>query len=207
MSNDEVYAAGLLNAALDPAFQPPEIRSFLQTEQELLAEIVRPRSRVVDFGCGTGRHLRGLSVPLALSVGFDYERSYIAEATALARGSDLAFFVADAAAVPLRSGFDLAICMTNTWGTMEDKLGVLAEMRRLAPVPGSRVISVYAADSVEPRCQWYANLGHEVNDVFDDRIVTAGGFVSEHFTEDRLRSLVGDCELLSINGLAWLVRA
>jgi hypothetical protein len=35
MSNDEVYAAGLLNRALDPATQSPEIRAFLQAEIEL----------------------------------------------------------------------------------------------------------------------------------------------------------------------------
>jgi hypothetical protein len=32
MSNEQVYAAGLLNRALDPATQPPEIHAFLQAE-------------------------------------------------------------------------------------------------------------------------------------------------------------------------------
>ena len=36
MSNDEVYAAGLLNRALDPATQPPEIQAFLRAELDLL---------------------------------------------------------------------------------------------------------------------------------------------------------------------------
>jgi pimeloyl-ACP methyl ester carboxylesterase len=41
------------------------------------------------------------------------------------------FVTGDATAVPLEFGFDFAICMTNTWGTMSDKAGVLREMRRL----------------------------------------------------------------------------
>jgi hypothetical protein len=36
MSNDEVYSAGLFNRALDPATQPPEIRSYLQAEIDVL---------------------------------------------------------------------------------------------------------------------------------------------------------------------------
>ena len=40
MSNDEVYAAGLLNRALDPATQPPEIRAFLTAEVDLLNDVI-----------------------------------------------------------------------------------------------------------------------------------------------------------------------
>ena len=35
MSNDDVYASGLLNRALDPATQPPEIQAFLRAELDL----------------------------------------------------------------------------------------------------------------------------------------------------------------------------
>ena len=57
MSNDDVYAAGLLNRALDPATQPPEIQAFLRAELELLDRVVAEGARVIDLGCGTGRHL------------------------------------------------------------------------------------------------------------------------------------------------------
>ncbi|MCG8468697.1 MAG: class I SAM-dependent methyltransferase [Gemmatimonadetes bacterium] len=207
MSNDRAYAAGLLNAALDPATQPPEIRRFLDAEEELLSAIVGPEHRVVDVGCGTGRHLLGLAIPPRLGVGFDYERAYIAEAAAGARDSDLAFFVSDATAVALRGSFDLAICLTNTWGTMSDKRGVLDEMRRLAPRSGSRILTVYAPGSIEPRRAWYANLGYEVTSVTETHVETAAGFTSEHFTEDRIAAIVGACELEPIGDVAWLIRA
>ena len=35
MSNDDVYAAGLLNRALDPATQPLTIQAFLRAEIDL----------------------------------------------------------------------------------------------------------------------------------------------------------------------------
>ena len=80
MPNDEVYAAGLLNRALDPSTQPPEIRAFLQAEIDLLHDVIVAGMRVIDVGCGTGRHLGMLSDRLRIGVGLDYEHSYIVEA-------------------------------------------------------------------------------------------------------------------------------
>ena len=90
---------------------------------------------------------------------------------------------------------------------MSDKRAVLGEMRRLAPRPASRLITVYASTSVQPRREWYANMGHEVIDVTDECIVAEGGFMSEHFTESRLRSLVGECSLRKIGTIAYVVQA
>jgi SAM-dependent methyltransferase len=207
MTNDQVYAAGLLNKALDPATQPEAIRAFLRAEEGLVRELVPRRGRVVDFGCGMGRHLIGLRDVLALGVGIDYEWTYIAEANRLNLGGPLHFLVADATRVPLRARFDAALCLTNTWGTMSDKLAVLGEMRRLAPEPGTRLITVYAATSIAPRRQWYTNLGHEVVESTAEHLRTRGGFVSEHFTEDRLRSLIGDCAIRPIGDVAYLAQA
>lgn len=207
MTNDDVYAAGLLNKALDPATQPEAIRAFLRAEEGLVRELVPRRGRVVDFGCGMGRHLIGLRDVVALGVGIDYEWTYIAAANRRKPGGPLHFLVADATRVPLRARFDAALCLTNTWGTMSDKLAVLGEMRRLAPATGTRLITVYAATSVAPRRQWYANLGHEVVESTAEHLRTSGGFVSEHFTEDRLRSLIGDCAIRAIGDVAYLVQA
>jgi SAM-dependent methyltransferase len=195
MSNAEVYAGGLLNRALDRATQPPAIRDFLDVEFERLREIVGRSRRVVDFGCGTGRHLASLGPSLALGVGLDYERASIRAAARSDIQGPVHFIVADAGLVPLLPRFDAAICTTNTWGTMPDRLGVLREMRRVAPTPGSRVISVYARTSIEARREWYAQLGLTVTKETAECLVTAEGFRSEHFTIGRLRGLLGRCEI------------
>ena len=96
MSNDDVYAAGLLNRALDPATQPPEIQAFLRAELDLLRDVIKEGMRVLDVGCGTGRHLVLLRDRLRLGVGVDYERSYIAEAARRARAGHLHFITGDA---------------------------------------------------------------------------------------------------------------
>lgn len=206
MNNDEVYSQGLLNKALDPSIQPLAIRAFLQEEFMLVRRLIPHGCRVLDFGCGMGRHLIGLQNHVARGVGFDYQRAYIVEAARLGANTNCLFFVADATMVPLASSYDAAVCLTNTWGTMSDKTAVLNEMRRLSPVAGSRLITVYAATSVPARREWYTNMGHQVLNVTDREVVAEGGFTSEHFTEHRLRELLGPCELHAIGDIAILAQ-
>lgn len=206
MDNDAVYAQGLLSKALDPATQPPAIRSFLKEEQDQIRNLLRPQSSVLDFGCGMGRHLIALDGHLGPSVGFDYEATYIKQARQAGATGRSVFFVADATAVPLLGPFDAAICLTNTWGTMSDKLGVLNEMRRLSPVAGTRFIGVYSGSSVAARREWYANMGYRVLEATDHELIAEGGFSSEHFTERRLRGLLGPGELHPISDIAYLAQ-
>jgi len=205
MSNDEVYAAGLLNQALDPATQPPEIRSYLQAEIDVLNVTIVRGMAVIDFGCGTGRHLAMFGDRLRIGVGVDYEHTYVVDAQRRGGTRHLHFITGDATAVPIGARFDLAMCMTNTWGTMSDKVGVLNEMRRVAPGPGRRLLSVYAEASIVPRQEWYRRLGHPVVEESTESLMTEGGFRSEHFSEARLRSLVGDCIIHPFAGIAYLV--
>src|SRR5262245_54106931 len=172
MSNDEVYATGLLNRALDPATQPPEIRAFLQAEIELLNDAITPGMAVLDVGCGTGRHLAMLRDRVRIGVGVDYEHAYIVDAHRQAGSRRLYFVTGDATRLPIRGRFDFATCLTNTWGTMADKEGVLAEMRRCAPRPMTRLLSVYSEASIPARREWYQRFGHVVVDESADSLTT-----------------------------------
>ena len=205
MSNDDVYAGGLLKRALDPATQPPEIQAFLRAELDLLHDVVKEGMRVLDVGCGTGRHLILLGDRLRLGVGVDYEHSYIAEAAARAGARPLHFIIGDATAVPIAAAFDFAMCLTNTWGTMSDKAGVLREMRRLAPQPHTRLVSVFSEASVAARREWYRRLGHAVVEETDEYLLTDGGLRSEHFSDARLLGLIGDCTVRPVADIARAV--
>ncbi len=203
---DDLYGDDLLARALDPACQPAAIRAFLAEESTRLARLTPQGARVVDFGCGYGRHLLALAARLGPSLGIDRAPHHIIRAKAERATSSLQFLVADATAVPCSASFDFAICMTNTWGTMEARAAVLHEMRRLSPAPRSRILSVYSPSSIEPRRAWYGQLGQEVIEETDHFLRTSGGFVTEHFTPQRLRALVGDCEIVATGAVGYWVR-
>lgn len=205
MNNDDVYASGLLNRALDPGTQPPGIRAFMQAEIEVLEGTIRQGMSVIDIGCGTGRHLAMLRERLRIGLGVDYELAYIIQAHHEVGGGRLHFMTADAARLPIRGRFDVATCMTNTWGTLSDKDGVLAEMRRCVPQGGIRLLSVFSEASVPARREWYRRLGHHVVEETDEYLMTNGGFRSEHFTEARLRTLVGECTIRPCAGIGYIV--
>ena len=203
MSNDEVYASGLLIRALDPTTQPPAIQAFMQAEIDRLRDLVGVGTTWLDVGCGTGRHLALLRDRLKLGVGIDYEHAYVADAHRRAGGVPLRFITADATRLPLRGRYDLATCLTNTWGTMSDKQGVLAEMRRCAQV---RLLSVFSERSIAARREWYRSFGHPIVEETADWLLTAGGLRSEHFTAARLRALVGDCTIMRCTDIGYIVR-
>ena len=89
---------------------------------------------------------------------------------------------------------------------MRDKEAVFAEMKRLSPDDGTRLLSVYTSTSVSARSEWYANIGHEVLETTDEHIVASGGFTTEHFSEERLRGLLDPCKLHAIGDIAYLAQ-
>jgi len=88
---------------------------------------------------------------------------------------------------------------------MSDKTGVLREMRRLAPKPHTRFLSVYSEASVPSRREWYSRLGHAVLEETREYLETEEGFRSEHFSEARLRSVVGDSTIRPLTDIAYVV--
>ena len=133
----------------------------MHAEFDLLHDVITDGMRVIDVGCGTGRHLLRLGDRLRLGLGVDYEHHYV-EAAHSANVPHVHFLTCDATAIAVASVFDFAMCVTNTWGTMSDRTGVLREMRRLAPIRGSRLLTVYSEASVPARREWYRRLGHAV---------------------------------------------
>jgi hypothetical protein len=78
-------------------------------------------------------------------------------------------------------------------------------MRRLAPGDRTRFLSVFSETSISARREWYRRFGHAVAEESSEYLVTDGGLRSEHFSEARLRALVGDCTIRPLAGVAYAV--
>jgi SAM-dependent methyltransferase len=88
-------------------------------------------SRVLDVGCGDGRHLRAAAVRGCRTIGVDYDAAELRSARAALREMPVDLIVADASRLPFREGaFDAVIC-TETLEHLPDDAGAVRELSRV----------------------------------------------------------------------------
>lgn len=188
------YSSDLLSRFLNQGNQPADAKEYIKEENRLLSEIIKPRTTLIDFGCGFGRHLELLRDRLFYGLGIDINKEYILSGRRKLKDyPNLELKVADARHPKLGMLFDYAICMNNTLGNIKEKQKVIAEMQK-AIIPGGLIIvGVYSENSINSRIRWYKNIGLHTKKVIEDYILTEEGFRSEHFTEKKLIRLFNNC--------------
>jgi len=142
------------------------------TEQEVgflvQALPLPPGARVLDVGCGPGRHAAVLAQRGYEVTGVDIAEEFLVLATEQAPGAT--FVRADARQLPVRAGFDvvLSLCQGGFGLTGDDGADVLTEMAAAA-CPGGKVVftafsSYFAVRYVEETDHFDAATGvnHEV---------------------------------------------
>ena len=99
-------------AYLDYAFASP---AATEQEVEFLAETLAPEpgERLLDVGCGPGRHSQAFAARGLQVVGVDLSPDFLAVARARAAeaGVAVSYFQTDARELPFDAEFDLAICL------------------------------------------------------------------------------------------------
>lgn len=116
-------------------------------EETLRRVSIRPCSRILDVGCGTGALLQALRhrYPQAALTGIDVSAQMLAIAAGKLGGGDR-LCVASAQALPLTDeAFDVVICM-SALHYFRHPARALAEMRRVARPGGYIVITDWCAD-------------------------------------------------------------
>jgi SAM-dependent methyltransferase len=185
-----------------------DLAEWLDAEDEVLEAFITTLEatngnalRLLDLGCGYGRHLLNLSERHKIdAVGLDINPRMITGAVDAYHERDhlvgnVSFIPGDVALMGQiqPDSFDAAICMTNTLGNMPaDKQRAM--LHRLATVlrpGGSVLLSVYAEGSSRARTASYEAVDLRVQEE-GDRIVAAQGLSSECFTRTRLSRLIAD---------------
>ncbi len=99
-------------------------------------------SRVLDVGCGDGRHIVEAARRGCFSVGVDYDAAALRTARARVDGQRIDFVVADASRLPFRDGaFDAVIC-TETLEHLPDDTGAISEIARVLVAGGTMLGAV-----------------------------------------------------------------
>jgi SAM-dependent methyltransferase len=130
---DEAQASGQVDSLLRAAaaFSPelsPEVRD------------VRNDPRVLDVGCGSGRHLRAFRARGLAAFGIDLSSVLLKDARRDAHGIESPVARADMRRLPFGDDrFDLATCFFTTFGyfdSHEEDVGFLRELRRVVRPSG-----------------------------------------------------------------------
>jgi SAM-dependent methyltransferase len=137
-----------------------------------------PEDRVLDVGCGPGRHAVELAGAGLRVTGVDVSRKFldIAAARARSEGVGASFFQVDARQMPFDDEFDavISICQ-GAFGLMGDDDGLV--LRRMmeaakigAPVVLTAFSSYYEAGHARPEASFDADAGvvHEVTTITDE---------------------------------------
>lgn len=89
------------------------------------------QARVLDVGCGDGRHIAAAAARACRAVGVDYDPNELRKARTRLGHQRVDLIVADATRLPFRdAAFDAAIC-TETLEHLPDDRGAIAEVARV----------------------------------------------------------------------------
>ncbi len=172
----------------------PEVADFIRT--------IPSPARVLDVGCGNGRHVSALLDQNARAIGLDFSRSLLL----LARQRDLRglsgpvpWIEGEAEAIPLRDGsVDAVLCVAvlHHLPTVPNRIAALTEIRRVL-APGGRVlVSVWALDQPRFRHAIASSAGRPAGAAGDVEVpwsMPGGGVVSRYyhlFREGELEQLI-----------------
>lgn len=168
---------------------------WIMWENEQLAKYIKPTDRLLDVGCGYGRHLELVLSSCGHASGVDNSIYMIRRACTklsnLYPADRWGIFPYDASNLLFSDNtFNVVICMTNTFGNMNaDKVRNINEMARVLKRGGTLLISVYndTPKTLGLRTQSYTahEVGLLVTKTERNRIIyTREGLVSEQFSKD-----------------------
>jgi SAM-dependent methyltransferase len=168
------------------------------TEARRALALILPRlpatGRILDLGCGAGRHLQVLRERGGDAFGLDRSRSLLREA---ARGPDRAgrLVRADMRAVPFPDGaFSGVLSMFTTFGyfgSAEAHVRLLAEIARVTAAGGRFVLDYLNADRVRDHLEAESRRVVDGHEIHERRFIVSGGHGESVVKETTIRDAGG----------------
>lgn len=195
----------LIEKLLKTACNVPEIETYLKKEIFYLESSIPYGASVIDFGCGNGRHLKILESKITKGLGIDMNQDYLDEANSC-NSNKLHFEKGDITNYNTIEKFDIAICMYNTFGNVEENKKLLDSMINAIVPNGKIIISVFGKASIPSRIEMYRLLGFEHITINEHQIIMEDeGFVSQHFREKELIDLIPNVRVEKCTDIGWIL--
>src|SRR3989344_8222819 len=196
--NNTVYSKPFFENWLNVA--PLEVKEWLEKEIKYLKENIKPNSKVLDIGCGFGRHIEIIADFSKEVIGIDDNPNMIKKAKdRLSNFKNVKLFLQNAQKLDFEDDyFDYVICLTNTFGDFPElKEKALKEMKRVCKKDGKIIISVYNDKALEIRKKDYGKVGLHITEIKNNIIYTKEGLISEQFSKPQLKELFDKLKLKS----------
>ena len=201
----------------------PKLKQWIRDQEEgYLKRLVSERAidKALDIGCGWGRHMSILlENGVNFCAGIDVSPSMIRKANYLydKYGNDKVLIkLEDAQKLSFKNEFfDLAVCMTNTFGNMTEEVRqkAMSEIYRVLKHGGTFILSVYRDSPIarETREKSYIEVGLRPYPVDDPSVVmTQEGLSSKEFTYREINNYLKqfkNIERTEVNEFAFIVKA
>ena len=207
--NQKFFSKPFFEIWLNQAY--PKIKEWFQKEIAYLKKNIKQNSKILDIGCGFGRHIEILADFSKEVIGIDNNSDMIKKAkNRLSNFKNVKLFVQDAQKLDFEDDyFDYVICMTNTFGDFpEIKENVLKGMKRVCKKDGKIIISVYNDKALEIRKKDYEKVGLHITEIKEGIIYTEEGLISEQFSKPQLKELFDKLylksKILELNTISFL---
>lgn len=183
---------------LDEKYWPEKLKEYLEKEDMFLVKNIKTDSVVLDVGSGEGRHIKLLSKKCKRVFGIDYSRTMVDYSKrVLGSYNNLTILNEDIKDSKFpKESFDYIICMFNTFGNMdlETQKIFLRKVSEFIKSNGIIFLSVYSEKAKETQVEFYNRIGLIVKGSDEDLVYT-DRFISERFSKDKIKRIVGSSGL------------
>ncbi|UCG95827.1 MAG: class I SAM-dependent methyltransferase [archaeon] len=170
----------------------PELKKWFEEEIKFLKENIKPGSRILDVGCGFGRHVEILAPFCDEVVGIDNNDNMVKRSEEKLAGLiNVKIILEDAKKMDFEDNyFDYVICMTNTFGNLADKkIEALKEMKRVCKEGGKIFLSVFSDKAFAARLKSYKKVNFIITKIDGSTFHLYNEVVSEQFTKQELKDI------------------
>jgi ubiquinone/menaquinone biosynthesis C-methylase UbiE len=191
-------------------------KQWFKSEKIFLRETITKDANVLDMCCGNGRDISYIIDITKNITGIDHDIDIINSAKRRFKDyNSVKILLAEAQNLPFKDNtFDFVICTATFNNFGENKLKVLAEMKRVMKKGGLLIVGVYSEDAFDERTMTYKKIKVPIKRIsgttvyFDESI---GYNLSEQFSKEQLIAFLKNAGMNLVEmkkvGIAYLCKA